>query len=120
MNIKFISYTGKYPNLCSGVLTVDIDGKEYKFGHDVNDYDFEKQCYRNEIPGRHFDEFWQSGGCIRKNKDWDMRAEHAPWEVNRYWNEVDNNHPQWIIDILPKLLKLFNENVSKGCCGGCI
>ena len=44
--IKFISYTGKYPNLCSGVLTVEINGKEYKFGHDVGDYDFEKRRYR--------------------------------------------------------------------------
>ena len=29
--VKFISYTGEYPNLCSGVLTLEIDGKEYKF-----------------------------------------------------------------------------------------
>ena len=25
--IKFISYDGKYPHLCSGVLTVNIDGQ---------------------------------------------------------------------------------------------
>ena len=23
--VKFISYTGEYPNLCSGVLTLEID-----------------------------------------------------------------------------------------------
>ena len=30
--VKFISYTGEYPNLCSGVLTLEIDGVQYKFG----------------------------------------------------------------------------------------
>ena len=28
--IEFISYTGRYPNLCSGILTIKIDGKEYQ------------------------------------------------------------------------------------------
>lgn len=114
--IKFISYTGKYPNLCSGVLTVEINGKEYKFGHESSDYDFEKQCYKNN----NFEQFWVTGGCISMGKDWDMFAEHAPWNIIEYWDKADEDHPQWVIDILPKLLEVFNENVSYGCCGGCI
>lgn len=31
-NVKFISYTGKYPCLCMGVLTLEIEGEKYKFG----------------------------------------------------------------------------------------
>jgi hypothetical protein len=116
MNIKFISYTGKYPNLCSGVLTVEIDGKEYKFGHEIGDYDWKNNCFKND----NFEQFWVSGGCIRKSKDWGMCAKHAPWKVNDYWNNTDEKHPQWVIDILPKLLEVFNENVPYGCCGGCI
>ena len=27
-NVKFISYTGKYPNLCCGDLTLEIDGEK--------------------------------------------------------------------------------------------
>lgn len=27
--VEFVSYTGKYPNLCSGVLTLKINGKTY-------------------------------------------------------------------------------------------
>ena len=27
MNIEFVSYDGEYPNLCSGTLTMKIDGK---------------------------------------------------------------------------------------------
>lgn len=26
-HVKFISYTGEYPNLCCGDLTLEIDGK---------------------------------------------------------------------------------------------
>lgn len=117
MEVKFISYTGSYPNLCSGVLTVEIDGKEYKFGHDTNDYDFEKRCYKND----NFDSFWMTGGSIRRDKEWNMWSEEAPWKICLYgWGKVDGAHPQWVIDILPELIKVFNKNVPHGCCGGCI
>ena len=48
--IKFISYTGKYPCLCLGVLTVEINGKKYKFGHDFEHYQFKENRYDNEDP----------------------------------------------------------------------
>ena len=32
-HVEFISYTGRYPNLCSGILTLRIDGKEVTFGY---------------------------------------------------------------------------------------
>lgn len=31
-NVKFVSYTGDFPNLCSGVLTLEIDGNPVSFG----------------------------------------------------------------------------------------
>ena len=31
-NVKFVSYDGRFPNLCSGSLVLEIDDKEYKFG----------------------------------------------------------------------------------------
>lgn len=31
-HVKFISYTGKYPNLCCGDLTLEIDGEKVIFG----------------------------------------------------------------------------------------
>lgn len=103
--IKFRSYTGAYPNLCRGVLTVEIDGKEYTFGYNNAD----------------FDDFWESGGSIHHNEDWDMSAGHGAWGLSHYnWSKTDENHPQWVIDILPDLIKIFNENVPYGCCGGCI
>ena len=115
--IKFIEYTGKYPNLCSGVLTVEIDGKEYKFGHDVGDYDFKKRRYKND----NFEQFWSPGGRVERDEDWNMWTEGNEWQLSYYyWEKADDKHPQWVIDILPKLLKVFNENVPYGCCGGCI
>lgn len=27
--VEFVSYTGKWPNLCSGILTLNIDGVEH-------------------------------------------------------------------------------------------
>lgn len=44
-NIEFISYTGKYPNLCSGVLTLKIDDKIVHFGYEED-----------------YEPFWESGG----------------------------------------------------------
>ena len=111
--IKFISYTGKWPNLCSGVLTVEIDSKEIKFGHDIGgDFDFKNDCYKDG----NLEPFWVSGGCVRMNEDYEVWAEKGSWEL-RY---IVNNYPQWIIDLLPKLLEVFNENVPLGCCGGCV
>ena len=48
--IKFISYTGEYPCLCMGVLTLEIDGDIIKFGN----------RYLNE--NRDYPTFWESGG----------------------------------------------------------
>lgn len=39
-HVKFISYTGKWPNLCSGILTLEIDGKEVQFGYGTSNIPF--------------------------------------------------------------------------------
>ena len=33
-HVEFVEYTGKWPNLCSGILVLKIDGKEETFGVD--------------------------------------------------------------------------------------
>lgn len=35
-HVEFVSYTGKYPNLCNGTLTLRIDGKEVRFNDKVS------------------------------------------------------------------------------------
>ena len=112
--VKFISYTGKYPNLCSGVLTLEINGKEYKFGHNYSSYHIDDKGVGRftDEDQKHpnFDQFWSSGGCITSNwgvesGEWIIDVEELPEQFKELADEID---------------KVFNENVEYGCCGGCI
>lgn len=85
--VKFVSYTGEYPNLCSGVLTLEIDGKEYKFGHDCRYYHVDENGnWRNtdeDLNNPNFNSFWTSGGCVTGGApDWDFEIEHDEWEID--------------------------------------
>lgn len=92
--IKFVSYTGKYPNLCSGVLTLKIDGETVTFGR--------LRCM--------YPEFWHSGGWSNYESDtvkrgrWIIDETLLPEKFRKYAEKID---------------AVFNENVEYGCCGGC-
>lgn len=98
-HVKFIKYTGKWPCLCFGTLTLEIDGEEVVFGGENGSY------------GR----FWESGGdChmdlntgdtdVRKG-EWFIDVDGLPEKYKKYASEIDF---------------VFNSNVSYGCCGGCL
>ena len=93
-HVKFISYTGKYPYLCNGILTLEIDGRKVTFGDD-------ESCDDGI--------FWESGGlCYRSNierGEWAINFDDIPEPYQKYAKEIDF---------------VFNKNVEKGCCGGCI
>lgn len=95
-HVEFISYTGSYPNLCSGLLTLRINGEIHTFG------------YRKEAE---FPSFWLSGGGLLPdyegtyNGEWIIDKKDIPEQFKDYAEEID---------------KIFNENVEYGCCGGCI
>lgn len=101
MEVKFVSYDGKYPNLCRGSLTVEIDGKKVTFGN-VEEVDFP--------------EFWSSGGKCRISRD-DEIIEKEPWTMECA-NKKDYPRDIWLA--LPRVLEVMNENVPYGCCGGCL
>lgn len=93
-SVEFISYTGKYPNLCSGILTLKINGEKFTFGYGKCDYDI----------------FWQSGGSCGFNErcsinEWIIDYEKLPDKLKEYSTEIDY---------------IFNQNVEHGCCGGCL
>ena len=97
-HVKFVNYTGRYPNLCSGVLTLEIDGTEYTFGPSWKE------------PKPDFDRFWCSGGRITKNYktysgEWQINVNNLPEQFRKYATEIDD---------------VFNSNIEWGCCGGCI
>lgn len=91
-HVKFVSYTGKYPNLCSGNLTLLIDGETVKF---------------DSIKDR----FWESGGFISDDyedvytEEWIICIDDLPEKYRKYAYEID---------------RVFNAHVPHGCCGGCI
>ncbi len=96
-HVKFISYTGAWPNLCRGTLTLEIDGVEY--------------CFDG-----YSDRFWFSGGeayfsggnyddPIITKAPWIIDVSKLPENLRQYAEEID---------------AVFNENVEHGCCGGCL
>lgn len=99
-HVKFISYTGEYPNLCCGDLTLEIDGKKAIFG---NGYDTKMNKRKGIYPI-----FWHSGGYIRNYEaykgEWQIDVDIIPEKYRKYASEID---------------EAFNANVPYGCCGGC-
>ena len=96
--VKFVSYTGKWPCLCMGLLTLNIEGKEVTFGHDF------EHNHEGEFEG-----FWESGGGLDEDYSpvvgpWKIDVQRLPEQLQQYAFEID---------------KVFNDNVMHGCCGGC-
>lgn len=94
-HVEFVSYTGKWPHLCSGILTLRIDNEEIRFGYD------EHGSASNE-------KFWRTGGeCSLEaihTGEWLIDVSKIPEQYRKYAAEIDT---------------VFNENVEYGCCGGC-
>ena len=102
INIEFVKYTGRYPNLCSGTLTLKINNKLITFG---NEYDRDAKLITD------YKSFWRTGGEINwhtgycNRSKWIIDKEDLPDCYKEYYKEFD---------------KVFNDNVEHGCCGGCI
>lgn len=109
MDVKFINYTGGYPNLCFGQLTLEVNGKQYTFGRDS---EWNKPDREGDFP-----QFWTSGGGISIDPE-EIYTE--PWTSKYYEDEVKQIDEFFGEGATAKFLEVFNENVSWGCCGGCI
>lgn len=90
-DIKFISYDGKYPNLCSGELVYSADGIHHSMKWGL--------C---------------SGGSVWFDDDWNENIESGEWSLNSL------NFPDLSKEELAVLCDLVNANVPEGCCGGCV
>jgi len=88
--VEFISYSGRYPCLCFGTLVIKVDGKEYSLDGGL-----------------------RSGGSVWFDDGWSEHVESGEWrgisclpeELKQYEDEI---------------LRVVNDNVSYGCCGGCV
>ena len=58
--VEFVSYDGKYPNLCSGQLVLKINGQARVFP---------RYCL-------------SSGGSVWFDNDWDEHVETGRWSIN--------------------------------------
>lgn len=88
--VKFIDYNGDYPNLCSGVLRIEINGEEF---------------YLSNI--------LRSGGTCGMDNDWEDYVIHGAWEVDL------ECYPE-LKEFENEIIEVVNKNVPQGCCGGCI
>lgn len=89
--VEFISYSGKWPCLCSGTLILKIDGKRVEF--------------RNAL---------LSNGSVWFDDDWTAHVEEGFWSVSSY------DLTEEYLPYLEEIEKVVNENVPYGCCGGCV
>ena len=110
--IKFISYDGAYPNLCSGTLVVEIDGERISFGPQ---FLWESEKKAGAQPAN-YPKFWASGGSVSFDDGWNECVLPGEWQLD--FDEKD--YPAGIAALMPELIKTFNENVPEGCCGGCV
>lgn len=116
--VKFISYTGKYPCLCSGVLTLEIDGVQYKFGHNCSACHYHEDTkvwvQEDEDPKNpNFESFWSSGGDVEQDSRNNWKTTTNEWRI--FVDEL----PEQFKDLAAEIDEVFNDNVEYGCCGGC-
>lgn len=70
-HVKFISYMGRYPNLCSGDLVLEIDGEKVRFDG--------------------YDRFWNPPNIfdISATGEWTINVEDIPAQYRKYAAEID-------------------------------
>ena len=86
-----IKYDGEYPNLCGGTLVVTVDDKVWTFP----DY-----CL-------------SSGGGVSFTVDWEEIVTQGRWSIDDW----PIGFPE---DKKDNVLKAINNEISWGCCGGCV
>jgi hypothetical protein len=91
MRVQFVDYTGGFPNLCRGVLTLLADGKEFVF------------------PAGSL----HSGGSVWFDDDWNEHVTDGDWEVTEW-------PPGFPEELYEEATDVINDNVPYGCCGGCV
>lgn len=98
-HVEFVSYTGKWPNLRSGILTLRIDGEQHTFGYSGGEYE----------------PFWTSGGeCWFTGGYAEAHVSEGPWVIDA------SRLPDKFKIYAAEIDEVFNSSVPYGCCGGCI
>ena len=123
--IEFISYDGEYPNLCSGLLLVSIDGVKYAlclymdhFWDEKNRREILEDDSIIKVYGFHM---ISGGSCPYNEETEDYEVESGEWNIDADYLKYENGVRFVLSDRQKQELKeCVNENVEYGCCGGCI
>lgn len=91
MNVEFISYSGEWPNACSGDLVLKVDGVIWVFPYHA-------LC---------------SGGNVWFDDEWGEHVDEGDWIITSW----PDGFPE---DAKEKALDVVNASVEHGCCGGCV
>ena len=92
--VEFVSYNGKYPTLCSGILVLKVNEIEYIF---------EKGSL---ISG---------GECYFTDNYTNEVVTQGPWSIDDVY--FPQGFPQGAIELAKECI---NKNITYGCCGGCL
>lgn len=90
--VKFVSYDGKFPRYCSGVLTIEVNNVE---------------C---SLPKYSL----ISGGNVGFDANGDEVVKHGAWRID------ESQIPEDLRIYKDEILECINANLRPGCCGGCI
>lgn len=116
--VKFISYDGSYPNLCRGVLVVEINEQLYSLAMCSNDYRSRSCLRENQNIIKLIGCYFKSGGYVDINEDSVWQGEWS-FDLDEARTLSGVKFPL-IKEYIAELTEVFNENVEQGCCGGCL
>lgn len=99
--VEFVDYTGGYPCLCSGEVTLKIDGQVVEFCRHKVDSKESGKPYLSLT----------SGGHCYFDDEWNDHVESGPWSI-----DLDPRYAE----LEDEILEVINSNIPWGCCGGCL
>ena len=99
--VEFVDYTGDYPCLCSGEVTLKIDGQVVKF--------VRYKC-ESEESGKPYLSLTSGGHCYFDD-EWNDHVIDGPWGI-----DLDPRYAE----LEDEILEVINSNIPWGCCGGCL
>jgi len=92
IEMEFINYTGEWPNLCRGILTISVGGEIFNLS-----------------------QILISGGDCSFSSDYSSSdVSSGGWEI------YESNLPEKLRGFHKQIVELVNDNIEKGCCGGCL
>jgi hypothetical protein len=112
--IEFVSYNGEYPNLCSGDLVLRVYNTVDSFDCSTVENFSEEGSDLQDYKEYTFDHILSSGGSCSYDNNGDDICYHGDWTIEEY------NLPDELKPYKKKIEELVNDNVPKGCCGGCL